>query len=286
MLRINVFAKDKGWLFNDLKNHFNNSISSLTISNDPKKNHDLYICIRSSEAKLSPSITNTIIQVHNMEPHDIHLFNSCLGVIFTHPMQEWLWKRSGFNNHHITIPIGARKACLPFSAIPLRPAVGFYCGENKLKQKGSHIFKQVIIEARKQMEFDVIMIGRGLDHIAELGIYEQRAAEPIDYSRIDTLISASVSPGVPLSVYEALSCGKPVITTPRWFPTGRWKGVRIGSSKHQLVTHLIKTLQNREFYLVDPHKFAYSPYILEDWIDKNIKYAIKRYNSRFNWLSD
>lgn len=279
MQTTNVFCLDKGWLFNDLKEQFHQL--DCEISTSPQMGAKAWICIRSSEMKLSPDITRTIVQVHNMEPHDIHLFNACLGVVFTHPMQEWLWKRSGFNGHSVTIPIGARKIIQPNLMIPERPIVGFFCGENKFRWKGSDVFKKVVIAAKRQLDFDVLMIGRGLEHIADLGCYELKAAGPEDYERIDVLFTASISPGVPLSVYEACACGKTVVTTPRWFPTGRWPTVKIGQTHRQLANHLIIALKNRERYLSAGKKNASSPYILEEWIKKNILFLKKRYVTCF-----
>lgn len=196
-------------------------------------------------------------------------------------MQEWLWKRSGFNGHSVTIPIGARKNIQPSLNIPERPTVGFFCGENKFRWKGSDVFKKVITSARQQLDFDVLMIGRGLEHIADLGSYELRAAGPEDYSRIDVLFTASISPGVPLSVYEACACGKTVVTTPRWFPPGRWPMVKTGQTHRQLTHHLVTSLKNRERYLSNGAKNSSSPYILEAWIEKNISFLKKRYIACF-----
>ena len=274
MSQVNVYCLDKGWLFNDLKEQFR--LAGCSTSTIPLKNSDAWICIRSSEMRISPDITRTIVQVHNMEPHDMHLFNAALGVVFTHPMQEWLWKRSGFNGKFVTIPIGTRKIIQPFATIPENPTVGFFCGENRLGWKGSDVFKKVVVAARKEIDFDVLLIGRGLEHIADLGIYEQRAAMPDDYARIDVLITASISPGIPLSVYEACASGKAVITTPRWFPAGRWPTVKTGQTHRQLVKYLISSVSNREKYLINGVKLASSPYILEDWIVKNINFVNKR----------
>ncbi|WP_145973665.1 hypothetical protein [Phytobacter massiliensis] len=282
MKAVNAFCLDKGWLFNDLKLQFQQL--GCKISTSPERKNDAWICIRSSEMKFSPDITKTVVQVHNMEPHDIHLFNACLGVVFTHPMQEWLWRRSGFNGQSVIIPIGARKIIQPFQTIPERPTVGFFCGENRLRWKGSDVFKKVVLAAKKEIDFDVIMIGRGLEHIAELGIYEQRAAGPEDYERIDVLFTASISPGVPLSVYEACACGKAVVTTPRWFPPGRWSTVKTGQSHRQLANYMIAALRKRERYLTDATKLASSPYILEEWIEKNVDFLKKKYQSRFGSL--
>ncbi|MXP59066.1 glycosyltransferase [Pantoea sp. Taur] len=277
---INVYCQNKGWLFNDLKEKL--TTFGCTPSTLPFKKADIWLCIRSSELKLSPDITRTIVQVHNMEPHDIHLFNAALGVIFTHPMQEWLWKRSGFNGSSITVPIGTRAEIKPFKTIPDRPTVGFFCGENKLGWKGSSTFKKVVLAAKKDFDFDVLMIGRGLEHIEDLGVYEKRAAGPDDYSRIDVLFTASISPGVPLSVYEACACGKSVVTTPRWFPSGRWTTVKTGQNNRQLVNHLKNSLLNREKYLESSEKLSFSPYTLEDWTEKNIKYCNTQLSKRFD----
>lgn len=268
-LLVNVFCKDKGWLFEDIKRALVDN--GCIPSEYPISTAEAWICIRSSELHKSPDIRRTIVQVHNMEPHDIDLFNSCAGVIFNHPMQKWLWQREGFNNRFIVRPIGARKDVQVSSELPDIPTIGFFCGENRQMWKGSNVFAESVLRARQVVNFNCLMIGRGLQHLKHLGSVEKKAAGVDDYSRVDAVFCASISPGIPLSVYEALASGLKVITTPRWFIHPTPVNVLIGDDVEALVKHICAVIENRRESLNGRLNCVYRPYLFEEWIIENIK---------------
>jgi hypothetical protein len=274
---INVFCKDNGWLFSDLRREFGEH--GAEISDLPSNTADVWICVRSDELQIVPDISRTIVQVHNMFPVDIDLYNRCLGVSFTHPMQLFLWRTNGFTGNYTVCPIGSRSNIQASASLPERPTLGFFCGETRLMHKGSDLFAAAVKEARKVIDFDCLMIGRNLDHIAHLGSYEQNAAGPRDYQRIDALFTASISPGVPLSVYEACSIGKPIISTPRWFPGDGWKSIFFGESPEILAGHIVSVLQSRRELHSEAPKNSHAPYTLDGWISQNLEYARGRWAS-------
>lgn len=205
-----------------------------------------------------------------MEPHDIDLFNRTAGVVFTHPMQSWLWRRDGFKGRSTIRPIGSRRDVIVRSNQPDKPTVGFFCGENLQRWKGSDLFERVIHRLRTLCEFDVLMIGRNLDHISYLGNMEDRAAGINDYQRIDSLFCASISPGIPLSVYEALAAAVPVVSTRRWFVGRTPRLVRFGSTESQLVKQLYLTIKHRRQIYEMRSSYVYMPYVFENWIEHNL----------------
>lgn len=273
---INIFCKNKGWLFEDIKQHFQNK--QVTSSELPIKTAKAWISVRSSETNLTPRLDKTIIQVHDLADHDPLIFRHVAGVSFTHPVQYWLWKRMGFTGPHLIQPIGARDGIVPPDNLPARPTIGFFCGESRDMRKGANIFERAVLLAKKNADFDCLLIGRNLEAFAYLGTYESRAADISDYAKIDALFCASVSPAVPLSVYEAQSAGKIVITTPRWFPGGNWPGVKIGENVHQLSKLIESAVKDREANFEKRKKLRRAPYILENWVDNNIKFTINCVN--------
>ncbi|MDO9452303.1 MAG: glycosyltransferase family 4 protein [Stagnimonas sp.] len=269
---LNSYCKDKGWLFSDMQSCF--AARGVCTTEVPILNADFWLCVRSSELQLSPNIRRTVVQVHSMEPHDVSLFNAAKGVIFTHPMQLLLWQKAGFKGHYTIRPIGARKGIISCNEIPAAMTLGFFCGENRKKWKGSNKFMKVVEVVRQSKPLECLMIGRGLSHVAHLGVYEQRAAGVNDYARIDALFCASISPGVPLSVYEACAAGVPVITTPRWFPPGRWRGVHLCENQSGMVRILKKIITDRIEIGKSRTDRACAPFVFEDWIDFSIKYSL------------
>ena len=269
---LNVFCRDKGWLFEDIKQHFS---SDQVEASDLPKPADGWICVRSSEIKLAPRLDRTIVQVHDLVDHDMNLFNKVAGVSFMHPMQHWMWKRAGFKGRTLICPIGSREGVVVPDKIPEKPTLGFFCGESQDLRKGGDIFEKAVQLARREVTFDCLLIGRNLAAFSSLGVWEDRAAGINDYQKIDVLFCASTSPAVPLSVYEAQRAGKIVISTPRWLPSGNWPGIRFGDSYRELSRLIVKAVKSREKNFDNRNFLARSPYLLEGWVKKNIDFSIK-----------
>lgn len=275
-MKINCFCENKGWLFEDIKKYF--SRTHILVSEKPTE-ADAYICVRTNEIYNLEIIHKSIVQVHGMYDYDIEFYKNALGIVFTHPMQYWLWKNKGFNGTYKIIPIGARKEISPFDAMPINPTVGFFCGETPNFEKQSLFFKEIILEARKQINFEILLVGRNLHHVSDLGVYEDRAANIDDYIRIDVLVTTSISPGIPISVYESCAAGKPVITTPRWFPEANWPNIKTGNSKKELIKHLINVVANRQQFHSQRHLNSFSPYNIDNWVLENIKFIKDLYET-------
>ena len=205
MPKINVFCKDNGWLFDDLKREI--ASFGAIASKKPLKNADAWICVRESEAHLVPDKRRCLLQVHDVKgktPSDFGQYS------FVHNYQKRLL---GYNG--LVLPIGSRE--IPSSPLPKKPTIGFFCKEyGNLKR--SDMFADAVMIASYKYDFEVLIIGDNLSHIEKIGKYEIRGANPADYSRITALVTCSVSPIIPLSAYEALAAGRAVISTPREWP--------------------------------------------------------------------
>ena len=92
--KINVFSRDLGWLFKDLQDFF--AFQGALVSEEPILDCNRWICIRTSEAYKTPDIKRTIVQVHDFYAYDIDFFNNAFCIIFTHPAQYEIWKKTDF----------------------------------------------------------------------------------------------------------------------------------------------------------------------------------------------
>lgn len=234
-MKINVYCKDKGWLFEDLKNTI--ALKGATPSEKPLSGFDKYICIRTKEANLSPNPKKTVVQVHDMATYDLRDYGK---ISLVHESQAQNVKGS----MEIT-PIGSRM--LRRSCLPEKPTIGFFCREVGDNKKGSDIFEKAVLKAKKKIEFDVLMIGQRLEHISHLGKYENRPANIDDYDRITALFVASKTPMIPLSAYETLASGKAVISTPRLWPD-TYSAVKEGRTLNDLSENIINVVENPKLY--------------------------------------
>lgn len=268
---INVYARDLGWLFEDLKAAF--AVNGAVASDTSDEDASCWICVRTSEAASSPSISKTIVQVHDMNAYDMALMNQAGLVLFTHPLQAYLWRQSGFLGRSKVVPIGSRRGIVPAEELPPVPTVGYFTGEAGSNSKRTDMFAEAVALARETLSFDVLMIGRWLDAFAYVGTWQNRAAGIADYQHIDVLVTCSPSPGVPLSVFEAASIGIPIVTTPRWFPVTTWPNVFVGGAVSEIADHIVRILQHREAAFRQRGTNAYAPFTLDRWIESQLEYA-------------
>lgn len=254
-MKINVYCRNLGWLFEDLKQNIakHGAIASET----PLPDMDAYICIRTKESALSPKSEKTVVQVHDMMNYVLTRFGMAAMV---HPAQRVL------ADNKIMIPIGSRD--IPFLPAPERPTLGFFCREvGKNRVKGSDLFAEAVTIARKHMNFDVLMIGANLEHISKIGKYEKRAATPDDYARISAYCTTSKSPMIPLSAYEALTAGRRVVTTPREWPHP-FEGIHTGKTAKEMAYCIVEALNGG---IIEKQK----PWSRDDWCKRMVDEARK-----------
>jgi hypothetical protein len=259
-VKINVYCKSYGWLFDDLKRWF--ADFGALPSEEPIPDADAWICIRTQELRSSPKPERTVVQIHDMRSYQIGVAG-CVSLV--HPAQ--IDKLSGYGGRLKIDPIGSRDIVV--GELPPVPVIGFFCRESGTI-KGSHLFSEAVTIAREEVDFEVLMIGRNLDHIEGLGRYERRAAGPLDYQRITALVTCSISPMIPLSAYEACAAGRIVITTPRIWPEGsEWAMVRTAESVEGLAARICEAVKT-------PKRFRPEiPFSREQWIRNQIEEAVK-----------
>lgn len=249
---INAYCESRGWLFDDLRSEL--AATGAVPSEEPLAHADAWICLRSREGRFSPDPARTVLQVHDMETPPAEFG----AVALVHPAQL------ADHPDGRVLPIGARDC--PAVPLPRHPAVGFFCREVN-GRKGSDLFGQAVELARESVRFEVHLIGERLDHIAELGVYQQRPAVPRDFGLVDALVVCSQSPMVPLSAYEACAAGVRVISTPRqWIGPG-WDMVATAASAEALAAEIIHAVTCRQRFA--PH----APFTRKAWARAQVELA-------------
>jgi len=265
-MRVNVYARNLGWLFTDLQQNI--AKYGAIASETPLPDMDAYICLRDSEAHLSPKPDKTLTTLHHIHPVDLRGFGM---VACVHPFQERQFRQRDTKTPIFTLPIGARD--IPVAPFPDKPVLGGFFREvhskGKRNLKGSLLFKEAVEIARREFDFDVLLIGENLEHIASIGRYEKRGALPEDYARITALMTTSTSPMIPLSAYEALAAGRPVISTPREFPFNA-ANVVFGECARELSRQIIAV-----FSMENPRIAPQHPFSREDWCKAMVEEARK-----------
>lgn len=255
MPKINVFSRDNGWLFDDLKREI--SLCGAIPSEKPIDNADAWICIRSSEYELVPDKKRCLIQIHDVKNNVPSGFGQ---YSYVHEYQQRISEQKGF-----VLPIGSRE--IQYEDLPKIPTIGFFCKEyGNLKR--SNMFFEAVMLAKTECKFKVLMIGDALDKIKRCGTYIRRGALPSDYGRIDALVSCSVSPMVPLSCYEALAAGRQVISTPREWPF-KTNMIKEGENAEDIAEIIYDVVNDRRLYK------PLMPYSREDWALRQYQEAIK-----------
>lgn len=261
---INVYCRSLGWLFDDLKGLI--ASCGAIPSESPIPNADAYICIRTTEFNKSPRPEKTLVQVHSLEEYDLR----GAGIIsYCHPEQYRINRAKNHKIPYFIQPIGARD--IPITPLPEKPVLGGFFREVNSRGgkqlKGSALFAEAVEIARREMDFDVLLIGQNLEKISHIGRYEKRGALPEDYSRITALMTTSTSKAIPLSCFEALAAGRSIVSTPREF-TFNVENVFWGWDAKTLADAIIKAFNVGEIK-------SKKPFCRTEWAKKQIEEAIK-----------
>ena len=139
MAKINVYCKNRGWLFEDLKAGI--AAHGATPSERPLAGYDAYICIRTKEAQYSPKPDKTVVQIHDMNYYVLPRFGM---VMKTHPSQR------AHCDHEMMLPIGSLN--IEIVDWPERPTLGLFCRSMPHERKGLDRFAAVVDMARQWVD--------------------------------------------------------------------------------------------------------------------------------------
>lgn len=245
---INVVAKNRSWLFEDLKVHFEEGGRRLGVevkaSEEPLAAATSWIYLRTHEAASSPDPQRTLVQIHDMFADDYgeggprRIVERCGGVCLTHPDQRNILSDAGISlkgKKVLCRPIGASKAFRPENRLPPdgRPFTVGWVGR-PMNYRGQDIKRcdeaAAILAAAAQR---VLLVGQNLDAMAESAwaaidasegsvceqvlVYDRpplvHADYPALYGEMDALLIWSTMEAGPLCLFEALASGVPVVSS-------------------------------------------------------------------------
>jgi hypothetical protein len=146
-MTVNAFSSDRGWLFQDILHQLYDA--GAVTSHEPISGFDSYLCVRSSEAALSPRLDRTVVQIHCQEPRWIGsatALDKCAGFIFTHPAQAGILEGMGVKldgKQTMCRPIGAKRAFTVRQSMPSRFTVG-WVGRNSGAFKRINLYVEAL----------------------------------------------------------------------------------------------------------------------------------------------
>ncbi|HUF60477.1 MAG TPA: glycosyltransferase [Verrucomicrobiales bacterium] len=304
---INVVARNGGWLIEDLKGHFRSRDSSgfkVLATEAPVVHADAWIYLRPQEAHASPDLSRTAVQIHDLYDEGLYrpgrarrAVRSCAGIVFTHPRQKEIVEEAGvvLDGKRILLrPVGFLKG---FDLRTQQPAkftvawVGRPVALNGLEIKRLQWFVDAVAALPIPRDrFEVVLLGermkdyqRKLNSLGVSARYLERLHHPHSeyphhYKSFDCLAITSSSNAGPHSLFEALACGVPVVST----PTG-WAPQLISDGKNGFLVESVDSMTQaiHRVYAARSEWFARREEIrrtveehrLENWIDENLKLA-------------
>lgn len=310
---INVVAKNRGWLFEDLKDHFYAGAHRLGLgvacSDEPWPTADAWIYLRTHEAAFSPEPARTVVQIHDMFADDYgphgprRCVEKCGGVSFTHPEQVDILTAAGITRFGIRRMVGgtdppAVAYCGPigctedFRPRPRKaPGPHFTIGwvGRPMSYRGVDIKRcEMAVEIIAATGADCLLVGAGLEALKEaLGRKASYLARPPLrhreypelYRYMDALLITSLSEAGPLCLFEALASGVPAVSTRvGWASTMIEDGVNgyLYDSMPEAVERLERIRRDVGTWRERRHDIAATqPHRLEDWIDANLRLALE-----------
>jgi len=295
LFTINIYAENHGWLFEDLKQHFRNlrfvNDIELAVSDRPLVQADAWVALRTKEAIAAPDISRTVVCVHDLLCIDDMYQRSgsrrgvyeAGGLVLCHPEQRRILGEAGIPLEGLQIlerPLGALTLFAPRQRNTDLFTVGWVGRDHPRKRLAW------FVEAIQQLDRgpEVVLIGSGLGEAASslrassvnCRLYD-RAEHPISiypllYQGLDCLVITSSTEAGPITLFEALATGLPVVSTPvGWAPYFSDKAplyVRLTGSPRELASHLKDLREEREVMFEQRFEIAelVSEWTLESWI--------------------
>lgn len=302
MFKINIYAENHGWLFEDLKQHFKDlkcvNGFEVSVSDRPLDHADVWVALRTKEAVAAPEIRRTVVCVHDLLCDDgmYQRNGSRRGVydagalVLCHPEQRRILIEAGIPLERKQIlerPIGALKCFTPRQQTPDLFTVGWVGRAHPRKRW------EWFVEAIQQSDHrpEVVLIGSGLGEAAqslrESGVnccLYDRSEHPISnyprlYQGLDCLVITSSTEAGPITLFEALATGLPVVSTPvgwaPYFSVQASRYVHLAGNPHEIASHLKDLRDEREEMFERRFEIAQlvSGWTLESWLRDVVKLA-------------
>jgi glycosyltransferase involved in cell wall biosynthesis len=302
---VNVVARNAGWFFEDLKRHFRaipRSDLSVVATDQPLRDADAWVYLRTCEAASSPDPGRTVVQIHDMYDHGLYrpggeraCVARCAAIAATHPGQRRILAESGIvldGKPFLARPIGALRAFTLRTTLPARFTVAWV--GRPVTHHGRDI-KRVdwFVDAVRAAggDLEVVLLGERLeaahDRLRQAGIgcrYLHRAQNAIDrypqhYQGFDCVVISSSTEAGPLCLFEALATGVPVVSTPvGWAPELLRDGENgyLAASVDETAAAIRRIRAGREAWFARRAAIRGSMdgLTLESWIDANLDLAL------------
>lgn len=299
MVRVNVFAEQGDWVFEDLKQHFTRArVAGLeaVASGEPLADADVWISISPSQASKSPDLKRTVVCIHDLYEHsgmyapegERRAVRQAGALVLSHPLQRRILTEAGVSLEGVPVheaPLGA----LSIFSVRGEPTPCFSAGWVGRHDRHGRKRCDWFVEALKGLshapgDLRAVMVGRELGgHAEQLRaggvpcLHYAREAHPIAdypqfYRQMDCLVITSSTEAGPLPLFEALASGLPVISTPvGWSPhfaAKRPRYVRLAESPAEITDQLRRLRVERERLFDEREEIAslVGDYRLEGWV--------------------
>jgi len=306
MVRVNVFAENGDWVFEDLKQHFARAqVAGLEVlaSAEPLAGADVWVSISPSQAINSPDLARTVVCIHDLYEHsgiyspegDRRAVRRAGALVLSHPLQRRILTEAGVSLEGVPThegPLGALSIFTARSEATPCFSVGWVGRHDAQGRKRCEWF----VEAINGLDpapgrLRTVLVGRGLDGHAErlraggvTCLHYARESHPIAeyprfYRQMDCLVITSSTEAGPLPLFEALATGLPVISTPvGWAPhfaAEHPRYVRLAESPAEITDHLRRLGGEREQLFREREEIAslVRDYRLEGWLRDVLRLA-------------
>ncbi|MEM7051201.1 MAG: glycosyltransferase [Acidobacteriota bacterium] len=306
--RINVVAVNRGWLFEDLKQHFaSHHRDDLRIhtSDRPWPSADAWIFLRAQEAATTPNPARTVVQLHDLFEDRLYdpghrrrrALERSAGWVLTHPEQRRLLSDHGLlteGQRVLLRPLGAHRDFRLRESLGDHFTVG-WCGR-PVERDGVDLKRcawlvDCLRQAHRQIPgLRALLIGERLEAVTaaldEHGVpydYHHRRGTPFGrypelYRQLDVLLVTSRLAAGPNSLFEALASGVPVVSTAAgWSPRLLQPEVNgaLVESPAEMSAAIARIANQREqwFERRQAIRDSLGGYSLGGWIDANLDLA-------------
>jgi glycosyltransferase involved in cell wall biosynthesis len=267
-IKVNVYAENLGWLFEDLKRHFKRLDRAhgfeVLVSDRPLATADAWVALRTKEGSAAPDLRRTVVCIHDLFCEDgmyqpggsRQAVRAAGAVVLAHPDQRRILSGEGISLRGVPVverPLGALNIFTPRR----QQAGGFrvgWVGRNHARKRLDWFVQAMTQLSPAPAQTRVSLVGSGLGEAAaslrargvECGLYERDAyaiaAYPRLYRSLDCLVITSSTEAGPLPLFEALASGVPVVSTPvgwaPFFSAAAPRYVRLAGDPGEIATRL------------------------------------------------
>jgi glycosyltransferase involved in cell wall biosynthesis len=267
-IKVNVYAENLGWLFEDLKQHFKSLDRAhgfeVLVSDRPLATADSWVALRTKEASAAPDLRRTVVCIHDLFCEDgmyrpggsRQAVRAAGAVVLSHPDQRRILLGEGISLRGVPVierPLGALNIFTPRRRHSERFRVG-WVGRNHARKRLDWFVRAMTQLGPAHAHTSVSLIGSGLGGAAaslhargvDCDLYERDAHAIATYPRLyqsmDCLVITSSTEAGPLPLFEALASGVPVVSTPvgwaPYFSAAAPRHVRLAGNPDEIATCL------------------------------------------------